>query len=137
MHRKLCSIILTVLFLLSGCAASAGRTASPREAEYQRLNAMGAVPVNEIILLSVKSPVRIGDTGGLKIQGRAGARYTVTAVYRHSGRLLTTTVGRSAGPDGVASWSWDVGAGTEPGTYRLLIRGDGKSLTTAYTVVAG
>lgn len=129
------AILLILLAALCGCASQGG-TGSPKEEEFQRLKSVRTAPVNEIILLDVKTPVRLGEKGGLTIQGRPGARYTVTAVYDHAGRTLTTTGSRTAGPDGLAGWSWDVGDETRPGTYRLLVRGDGKTLTTAYTVIA-
>lgn len=135
MKIRVSAIFLALLFTFCGCASSS-RTGSPKEEDYQRLNSVKAAPANEIILLDVKSPVKLGDKGGLSIQGKPGTRYTVTAVYNHTGRTLTSTGSRIAGPDGLAGWSWDVGKGTEPGTYRLLVRGDGKMLTTAYTVVA-
>lgn len=134
MKIRLSAAFLTILFLFCGCASSSG-TGSPKEEEYQRLKSVRTAPVNEIILLDVKSPVRQGEKGGLSIQGKAGTRYTVTAVYNRAGKALTTTGSRISGPDGLAGWSWDVDGATEPGTYRLLIRGDGKALTTAYTVI--
>jgi hypothetical protein len=135
MKIRLTVIIFAILLIVCGCA-SMNLSGSPKEDDYQRLKSVRTAQVNEIILLDVKSPVRLGEKGGLAIQGKAGTRYTVTAVYDHTGRTLTTTAGRIAGPDGLADWSWDVDKGTVPGTYRLLVRGDGKMLTTAYTVVA-
>lgn len=136
MKTKLPVVFLVILLTFSGCASYEGGTGSPKEDDYQRLKSVKAAPVNEIILLDVKNPVKLGEKGSVTIQGKAGARYTVTAVYNHAGRTLTTIGSRIAGPDGTVGWSWDVDRGTDPGTYRLLIRGGGKMLTTAYTVVA-
>lgn len=101
MKIRLPAIFLALLLIFCGCAL-AGRTGSPKEEDYQRLKSLRTAQANEIILLDVKSPVRLGEKGGLAIQGKAGTRYTVTAVYNHTGRTLTTTAGRIAGPDGLA-----------------------------------
>lgn len=88
----------------------------------------------EIVLLNIKTRVPQGDKGSLSIQGKPDITYIATAVYEHSGKIITATAAKRAGADGIASWSWDVSKDTVPGTYRVMITGGGKLLTTAYTV---
>ena len=87
-----------------------------------------------IKLLSIKTPVKLGQSGSLSIQGKSYTQYTITAVYNNSVRTMTASAGKQSGADGKVGWTWDVDRDTIPGTYAVMITGGGELLTTAYTV---
>jgi hypothetical protein len=89
---------------------------------------------DEIALVKLTNPIARGSIGRLTIQGKPGARYTATAVYKRAGGTMTTVENRTTGIDGIATWKWAVAPDTDPGTYRLTVSGAGKMLTTTYTV---
>ena len=87
-----------------------------------------------IKLLNIKTPVKLGESGSLSIQGKPDTRYTITAVYNNSTRTMTASAAKQSGTDGTVGWTWVVGKDTIPGTYAVMITGGGELLTTAYTV---
>ena len=89
---------------------------------------------NGIVLLNIKNPVSRGGTGFLSIQGKPGNGYTISAVYKKSGKTFTSAVDKTAGSDGIVSWVWNVSGDTEPGIYNVTVTGGGDVLTTVYTV---
>ena len=132
MKNKIVSTLLLLLLAANGCATSSRPI--EQEIKFSRLQNMQTTAAEEIILLNIKNPVRLGERGSMTIQGQPGVRYTATAVYRHTDRTLTTTKNVIAGPDGLATWTWDTNPKTIPGSYKLVISGGGKMITTAYTV---
>lgn len=102
-----------------------------------RLSADGVTPANEssLVLRSVTSPVRQGETCVLSVQGRPDTEYTITGVYRYSGDMVTSTAVRRSGDNGIVELEWNVSARTEPGTYGIMISGGGEQITASYTVV--
>ncbi len=87
-----------------------------------------------IVLRSISTPLRQGETGSLSFQGKSDTRYTITAVYKNSDDVVTTTVVRQSGTDGIIDVDWNVGTDTVPGTYSVMISGGGEQLMTSYTV---
>jgi len=87
-----------------------------------------------IVLSSIKTPVKKGDTGSLSFRGKADTQYTITGVYRNSNDVMTSTVVRQSDADGFVDLSWNVAEDTVPGTYGIMITGGGEQLTVSYTV---
>lgn len=90
---------------------------------------------NRLILRSIKTPVRQGGTGGLSIQGRPDTQYTITAVYRNSDKMVTSTAVKRSGGDGAVELEWNVDRQTAPGTYGIMITGGGEQISASYTVI--
>lgn len=97
-------------------------------------NPSGDELVGEITLKNIKTPVRLGETGSLTIQGQPHTQYTITAVYDNTRDTIMATAVKQADSDGTVNWTWDVNSDTKPGTYGLMITGGGRMLTASYTV---
>ena len=88
-----------------------------------------------LVLRSIRTPVRQGETGGLSVQGRPDTQYTITAVYRKSGNMVTSTAVKRSGDNGIVELEWNVSSQTEPGTYGVMVSGGGEQIAAAYTVI--
>lgn len=117
----------------AGNNTSAGR---PAGNTGTRMSAGGGIsPDNSsLILMSIKSPVRQGETAALSFRGKPDTQYTITGAYNRSGKMTTSTVVRRSGNDGIVGLEWTVSAQTEPGTYGIMISGGGEQMTASYTV---
>lgn len=87
-----------------------------------------------ITVQGVRSPVRQGDNGSLSIQGAPDTNYTVTATYNNSRGTVTASSTGLTDAGGRLTWVWYVKRDTIPGTYRLVVSGGGKMITSSYTV---
>ncbi len=52
-------------------------------------------------------------------------QYTITAVYKSAGDIVTSTVVKPSGADGTLGLEWSVGMQTALGTYGIMIAGGG------------
>jgi hypothetical protein len=118
----------------AGSNASAGR---PSGNTGTRMSAGGgASPDNSgLMLMSIKSPVRQGETAALSFRGKPDTQYTITGVYSRSGKMTTSTVARRSGNDGIVGIEWNISRQTDPGTYGIMITGGGEQISASYTVI--
>ncbi|NLK87304.1 MAG: hypothetical protein GX279_07430 [Clostridiaceae bacterium] len=91
--------------------------------------------VGGLVLRSIKSPVRQGETGALSVRGKPDTEYTITGVYRISDNMLTSTVVKRSGNNGIVELEWNVSRQTAPGTYAIMVSGGGEQMTASYTVI--
>lgn len=140
MKKRLFSFAVFFAIILSGCGMASDRP-MPQQQGYEVTGRQvdvipGATSDSDtgITVLNVKKTVKLGEKGSLTIQGVPNTRYTVTANYSNSLGLMTASAAKRAGDDGRVSWDWNVKGDTLPGTYKLLVSGGGKMVTTSYTV---
>ncbi len=140
MKKKLFNIAVFFIIFLSGCG-SASNNPAPRQQGYEVTGRQvdvipGATGDNDtgITVLNVKKTVKAGEKGSLSIQGVPNTSYVVTANYNNSLGAMTASAAKRAGNDGKVSWDWNVKGDTLPGTYKLLVSGGGKMITSSYTV---
>jgi hypothetical protein len=88
-----------------------------------------------LVLMSIRSPVRQGETCALSFRGKPDTRYTITGVYRYSDNMITSTAVKHSGDNGVVEFEWNVSERTDPGTYGIMISGGGEQITASYTVI--
>ena len=141
MRIQLFSFAVLSTILLAGCGTASNR-AVPQQERYgvtgRQVDVIpGATSDSDtgISVLNGKKIVKLGEKGSLTIQGIPDTSYTVTANYNNSLGTMTATAVKRAGNDGRVSWDWDVKGDTLPGTYKLLVSGGGKMITTSYTVI--
>jgi hypothetical protein len=81
-------------------------------------------------LISLTSPVKVNQHASASIQTQAGASRSIGYVTPHGTKSKAQGLGpETAGGDGVCSWSWDIGPGTEPGTGSVTISAGGQTLS--------
>ena len=81
-------------------------------------------------LVLITSPVQPGGYAVVEVKGAVGKEYTLSVTYDLS---LDDTDGlgtKTAGKDGKVSWEWKVKTDAPLGKWKVLISGDGKSITT-------
>lgn len=81
-------------------------------------------------LVLITSPVQPGGYAVVEVKGMIGKEYTLSVTYDLS---LDDTDGlgiKTAGKDGKVSWEWKVKTDAPLGKWKVLISGDGKSITT-------
>lgn len=79
--------------------------------------------------------VKPGDTGYAEIQGKPGARYSITVYYKSGASKAKGLDPQTADDTGTAAWHWKVGSKTSPGTFRITITGGGETQTVSFTVL--
>jgi hypothetical protein len=78
--------------------------------------------------------VKAGDVATLTIQGEPDTQYEIE-VYYSSGRSKAEGLEpKTSDADGKVSWSWKVGTKTAPGTYKIIISGNGQKQEVPFTV---
>jgi len=81
-------------------------------------------------LVLITSPVQPGGYAVVEVKGMIGKEYTLSVTYDLS---LVDTDGlgtKTADKDGKVSWEWKVKTDAPLGKWKVLISGDGKSITT-------
>jgi len=140
MKKKLFSSAVILIIFLSGCGSVSNRPV-PQQQGYEVTGRQvdvipGATSDSDtgITVLDVKKSVKTGEKGSLSIKGVPDTIYTISAYYNNSLGTTTATNIKRSGNDGKVSWDWDVKRDTLPGTYKLIVTGGGKMITSSYTV---
>ncbi len=129
--------VLVVAALAMSCAPPravprdlrSGGQPSPSAPASATTPALGAVRFT-----SVRSPVVRGGTGRVAVATAPGAACSITVLYRSGQSVADGLEPRVAGPDGIAVWSWTVGAATTPGDWPIVVRCAGESARTSFVV---
>lgn len=81
-----------------------------------------------LTLISVTSPVRQGDTAGLKIHGTPDTVYSISVYYSSGVSSASGLENKKSDRSGITEWNWKIGNRTKPGTYKIKIDGGGESI---------
>ena len=79
------------------------------------------VPQVGIALLGLTSPVSKGANASITIQTSPGANCSITVIYKSGPSSAAGLYPKTAGGDGVVSWTWKVGTRTTSGTWPIKI----------------
>ena len=131
--KKILIIALLLLTTLTGCRNESANPV-PQQERYQRLEMENAAINHNITLVSMKTSIRQGESGSMTVRGKPGKVYTIAATFKRNGSTYVTTRSATAGNDGLVTWTWDVAAGTQPGSYPITVKCGDDKLTTMYTV---
>jgi len=85
-------------------------------------------------IVSVTSPARRGGTATLTAKASPGAQCSITVRYKSGPSTAAGLVPKSAGPDGMVSWSWNVGPSTTPGTWPIAVTCGSATADSAFMV---
>lgn len=85
-------------------------------------------------LVSVTSPVHHGSRATLCVRGEAGVLYSIQVFYSSAASTASGLEPQTADADGLAQWSWRVGASTKPGEYRIVVSGGNDTLEIKFSV---
>jgi micrococcal nuclease len=97
-------------------------------------------PISELSLniISVTSPVSPGAYATLKARAPPGAQCTIAVYYKSGPSQAQGLYPKQADMKGDVSWTWEVGEGTTPGNWRIVItaayNGETLSQETYFTV---
>ena len=74
-----------------------------------------------IAVTSLTSPIAKGGNATLSIKTVAGANCGITVHYKSGASTAAGLGPKSADGNGNVSWTWKVGTGTTPGTWRIVV----------------
>ena len=85
-------------------------------------------------ILSWPETIGRNETGTVKIKGKANTEYKITVYYKSGPSSASGLEAKTSDADGYVSWSWKVGGRTSPGTFKIVVEGDGEKATVEFTV---
>ena len=98
----------------------------------------GKIPVTELEIVSVTSPVSPGAYATLRARAPPGAQCTITVYYKSGPSTAQGLYSKQADTNGDVSWTWKVGTRTTPGSWRIVVtatyEGQTVSQETYFTV---
>ncbi len=130
--------ILTLLLLLNGCADNRDFIFITTDEAPDTSSHLTAPPESDshdaLTLVDLTETVSRGSKASVTIQGSPSIVYTIEV---HYSTTISTAKGlepKTADDNGTVSWTWTVGSRTKPGSYRIVIRGGGETITLSFTV---
>ena len=78
---------------------------------------------------------RRNEQATLSINADPGVEYTITVYYNSGASEAEGLEPKTADADGNVSWTWRIGGRTAPGTYRVIIQGNGETIEREFTVI--
>lgn len=98
---------------------------------------LDSLPVEDgFIIVSFTETVNQGEKATVCIKGKPGAEYTITVYYKSGPATASGLEPAVADADGYVTWTWKVGGRTTPGTYEIVISGDGITQSIYFTINA-
>lgn len=91
-------------------------------------------PKQVLDILSVTSPVEGGQNATLSAKGKPNTEYDIKVVYSSGESSAKGLENKNSDANGNVSWTWKVGAKTNPGTYTITVKGGGETDTIKITV---
>ena len=131
MKLKNILLLITIMSIFSGCSTNG--TPEAQKPDLQQIQAQQQSPA-QLKIIDIKTPVKAGDRGSIKIHGQAGVTYTITSSFLMNGKRVSASEAKTAGRDGTVSWEWDIGEYTDEGTYPISVSGAEKNVIEWYTV---
>jgi flagellar hook assembly protein FlgD len=129
---------IEVLSALAGKSVSqtTNITVSPKESAVAPPTTKDAGPA--LVIQSVISPVKSGESATLKIQTVAGAECKISVYYNAGKSAAEGLITKKAEASGNVTWTWKTGTDLAAGTYRIEVTaslgGKTTSQTTSFTV---
>ena len=71
----------------------------------------------------------------ISINGQPGARYSIVVYYKSGPSDAEGLVDKVADANGNVFWTWHIGGRTTPGTYKVIISGNGEQITKEITIL--
>lgn len=84
--------------------------------------------------ISVSSPVAHGNVATVVVRTSPGAYCSIAVTYRSGPSTAQGLDPKTAGLDGIISWSWIVGTRTTPGDWPIEVTCDGQTIRRTFTV---
>jgi hypothetical protein len=81
-------------------------------------------------VISLTSPISAGSYATIVAQGKAGKEYSIVVYYKSGPSTADGLEDMVADSSGQVSWTWKVGTRTTPGSWKIVISGDGKTTST-------
>ncbi|MHB1153181.1 MAG: hypothetical protein ACYCWE_13290 [Eubacteriales bacterium] len=88
------------------------------------------VNTNRLSLISITSPVTLGNTASIKIQGCPDTVYDISVHYSSGISSASGLEDKTSDSSGYIEWSWKIGNRTKTGTYKVEIKGGDETFTT-------
>ncbi len=88
------------------------------------------VNINSLSLISITSPISLGNTASVKIQGRPDTVYNIAVHYSSGISSASGLEDKTSDSSGYIEWSWKIGNRTKTGTYKVDIKGGDETFTT-------
>ncbi len=86
-----------------------------------------------LILVSLTETVARGKNASLSIRGTPGVSYIIEVYYSSTVSTAKGLEPQVADANGTVTWIWKVGTRTKPGPHKIVIRGNGETLTLSFT----
>lgn len=94
-----------------------------------------AAPTQTLKSTAVPGTVQNGENATLSIVGKPNTKYTISVFYSTRVSEAKGLEAKTSDGSGNVSWTWKVGANTNPGTHRIVISGGGEELERSITTV--
>ncbi|MEB3100597.1 thermonuclease family protein [Ferviditalea candida] len=94
----------------------------------------GSSPISGLRVVSVTSPVTAGGYATLTAETAPGASAGITVYYKSGPSKASGLQIKQADARGRVSWTWKVGNRTTPGTWRIAVTSEGKTVETQFEV---
>ncbi len=127
-------IFLACLIIVLTFAGCSGGNRNNR-VQIQRLEYDSGQSGETLIrVIDSKTSARLGESAFVTIEGSPGIPYSITCSYLLEHNAYTSMETKTANDEGLVTFKWNISQNTTPGSYKIVISGDGESLTLPYTV---
>ncbi len=79
-----------------------------------------------------KNTVKVNETATLTINGKPNTPYTISVFYTSGASEAKGLEKKTSDASGNVTWTWKVGANTNPGKHRIVINGGGERIETSF-----
>ncbi len=93
-------------------------TSAPIETEPPTV---GEVSESTISLKSITSPISSNNTATLTIVGKPNTEYDIKVIYTTTESKAKGLENKISDENGIASWSWKIGASVKSGYYKITV----------------
>ena len=82
---------------------------------------VGEVSESTISLKSITSPISSNNTATLTIVGKPNTEYNIKVIYTTTESKAKGLENKISDENGIASWSWKIGASVKSGYYKITV----------------
>jgi hypothetical protein len=106
-------------------------TETPTEKATEARTTEAVIPIN---VVSYTAQVDAGANASLTISAAPNTEYDIDVQYSSGESNAAGLENKFTDGNGNATWEWEVGTNTKPGTYSIIISGGNNTITTEFTV---
>ncbi|MEE1056343.1 MAG: hypothetical protein UH239_03750 [Acutalibacteraceae bacterium] len=103
--------------------------------EANKENSTQATTSTPINIRTYTNGVSPGGDAFVEIQGKPDTEYNIAVYYNSEAIEANGLENKVSDANGYIRWEWTIGSKTTPGTYKIVINGDGQKKEIEFTVM--